>query len=212
MPTNKIHNPLKNRKGEEEERARLVGKGRREEAAFSSTKRTNPFNPFCQRQMNSTAVDKALPPPSPSLCPFLSLDLLLLLLVLPAPPFSPLALASSLFPLPGKPVLSTSTGGTSSSFFSPPNFHSWIKRSFSLSLSLFRYLSFFDLFSVRWGRESRDGLAERRQNVRQILLDGVINWGKRVKRLIRRWRGGVRWIGDDKYLARECFGCVPRLT
>ena len=142
MPTNKIHNPLKNRKGEEEERARLVGKGRREEAAFSSTKRTNPFNPFCQRQMNSTAVDKALPPPSPSLCPFLSLDLLLLL-VLPAPPFSPLALASSLFPLPGKPVLSTSTGGTSSSFFSPPNFHSWIKRSFFLSLSLSLSLFFW---------------------------------------------------------------------
>lgn len=59
--------------------------------------------------------------------------------------------------------------------------------------------------------ESRERWFDGGEAREQILLDGVINGGgKRVKRLIRSVGG--RWIGDDKYLARECFGCVPRLT
>lgn len=166
---------------------------REDEGAFSSRNERIPLIRSVRGKWTVRLWTKLCLLPRHPLCPFLSLDLLLL-------PFSPRSCVVSV-PLPGKPGF-IHTGGTLSSFFSPSNFHSWIKSS-SSSLS----------FTISLlGRESRDGLAERRQNVRQILLDGVINWEKRVKRLIRRWEGGVRWIGDDKYLGRECFGCVLRLT
>lgn len=62
---------------------------------------------------------------------------------------------------------------------------------FPSSPSLFFFLTFSP-----GERISREGgsMGERRENVGQILLDGVINGGgKRVKRLIRSVRG-FRWM------------------
>lgn len=122
--------------GKREER----GREREEEERAQSTKRTNPFNPFCQRQMNSTPVDKALPQSHPRASPSSSLSL--------ARPSSPSFVPAACFRYPPRKAfyLRPPAGCPPFSRFLFPNFHSRAE------------ISFFDLFpwhSVRASEEKR---------------------------------------------------------
>lgn len=205
-------NPLENR-GEErgEEKGAAVGEGRKR-GAFQSTKRTNPFNPFCSEANEQYACGQSFA--SSLATPFVPFSrstffLLFSFRSLCSPPPSPLC-----------SCLCSSFGKAKFYLLSLSSFFLLLisiresKALLFFFLFSFLSISFFFLTFSPGERISREGgsMGERRENVGQILLDGVINGGgKRVKRLIRSVRG-FRWIGDDKYLARECFGCVPRLT